>query len=41
MPLTLKPGESFGVKYGLFPHVGDAVAGKVAEAHAQFVEWTK
>lgn len=41
VPLTLKPGESFQVKYGLFAHTGDAKAGKVAEAHAQFVEWTK
>ncbi len=41
VPLTLPPGQSFGVKYGLFPHAGDAVGGKVAEAHAQFVEWTK
>ncbi len=41
IPLKLQPGESFQVKYGLFPHLGDAQAGKVAEAHAQFVEWTK
>lgn len=41
IPLKLQPGESFQVKYGVFPHLGDAQAGKVAEAHAQFVEWTK
>jgi hypothetical protein len=41
VPLTLKPGESFRVKYGLFPHTGDAQSGKVAEAYNKFVEWTK
>jgi len=41
IPIKLQPGESFQVKYGLFPHLGDAEAGKVAAAHAQFVEWTK
>lgn len=39
--IILKPGEKLQVKYGVFPHQGDAAAGKVAEAYAQFVEWTK
>lgn len=41
IPIKLAPGESFQVTYGLFPHLGDATAGKVAAAHEQFLEWTK
>lgn len=41
IPTSLAPGETFRVKYGLFVHAGDAVAGKVAEAYDQFVAWTK
>jgi hypothetical protein len=40
-PISLQPGQSLSVKYGLFPHQGDEKTGKVAEAYAKFVEWTK
>lgn len=40
-PISLKPGESLTVKYGLFPHTGDEKAGKVAENYEKFLEWTK
>lgn len=39
-PITLQPGESVRVVYGLFPHLGDAEKGNVAEAYSQFTEWT-
>lgn len=39
--ITLQPGEKVQVKYGLFPHAGDAEKGGVADAYAKFVEWTK
>jgi hypothetical protein len=39
--ISLQPGASLTVKYGLFPHAGDEKAGKVAEAYEKFLEWTK
>jgi hypothetical protein len=40
-PIHLEQGDKLHVVYGLYVHAGDAEAGKVAEAHAKFVEWTK
>ncbi len=39
-PTTLKPGESVTLKYRIYLHRGDAKAGKVAEAYADFVKET-
>jgi len=40
-PISLQPGQSLNVKYGLFAHQGDEQTGKVAEAYQKFVDWTK
>ena len=40
-PISLQPGQSINVKYGLYVHAGDVQAGKVAETYQKFVEWTK
>ena len=37
-PTALAPGESVTLKYRLYMHRGDAEAGKVAEAHAAYLE---
>lgn len=39
-PLTLKPGESFRLRYGLYIHDGDTAAGKVPDVADQFVKAT-
>lgn len=39
-PLTLKPGESFRLRYGLYVHDGDTAAGKVHDVADQFVKAT-
>ena len=36
-PVTLKPGESLSLRYGMYVHRGDVVEGQVAEAYAQFL----
>jgi hypothetical protein len=39
-PLTLKPGENFRLRYGLYVHDGDTAAGKVSDVANQFVKAT-
>lgn len=39
--LTLKPGESVNLRYGLFVHKGDHETGKVAEQYEKFVSMKK
>ncbi|HUG91405.1 MAG TPA: DUF6807 family protein, partial [Planctomycetaceae bacterium] len=39
-PVTLEPGESLRLRYGLYIHPGDTQTGKVADAHRQFVQAT-
>ncbi len=36
-PVTLKPGESLSLRYGMYIHRGDAAEGRVAEAYEQFL----
>ena len=40
-PVTLESGKSLNLRYGLYVHADDAVAGKVAEAYEQFLNATK
>lgn len=37
-PVTLAPNETLRLRYGVYSHSGDAVAGKVAEAYQQFLK---
>ncbi|QDU35751.1 hypothetical protein Mal4_00330 [Maioricimonas rarisocia] len=37
-PVTLKPGETLELRYGLYVHRGDAAEGKVADTYEKFVE---
>jgi hypothetical protein len=41
MPVELEAGKSLRLRYGLYVHAGNAVDGKVAEAHEQFLKATK
>lgn len=36
--VSLKPGETLSLRYGLYIHPGDAQAGKVADAYKQFLD---
>lgn len=40
-PVHLESGKSLRLRYGLYVHNGNAVEGKVAEAHEQFLKATK
>lgn len=40
-PLTLEPGKSFRLRYGLYLHDGDTAQGRVPEVYAQFVKAAK
>ena len=39
-PLTVEPGASLRLRYGLYVHPGDAESAKVADVYQQFVEAT-
>ena len=39
-PLTIEPGASLRLRYGLYVHPDDTAAGKVADAYRQFVDAT-
>lgn len=40
-PVTLKPGETLNLKYGIYIHAGDTEAAKVGEVYQDFVKHAK